>query len=407
MNFADFKLTPTLQDGLSTMGFETPTPIQEQAIPVIMEGGDLIACAQTGTGKTAAYLLPIMHRLAEQHVAANSFKCLIIVPTRELASQIDQQVEGFGYFCPISSISVVGGGDGSLWENQKTALTDGAEIVITTPGRMIAHLNLGYVNTSEVEYLILDEADRMLDMGFYDDILKIINQLPKERQTLLFSATMPDKIRQLAKKILKNPKQISLAVLKPAEGITQAAYFVEDRYKTELIKDLLKGKEMENALIFSSRKIHVKEIERELRKLGLSVAAMHSDLEQKEREQTLLDFRNRKIQILVATDVISRGIDIAGISLVLNYDVPPDAEDYIHRIGRTARAEQTGVALTFINHQDRYKFQRIEKFLGIPVFKIPLPEHLQSHEPELDESASRSGNRDRKFGKNKKPTRKP
>ncbi len=405
MNFADFNLTPTLQDGLSTMGFETPTPIQEQAIPVIMEGSDLIACAQTGTGKTAAYLLPIMHKLAEQHVAHDCFKCLIIVPTRELASQIDQQVEGFGYFCPISSISVVGGGDGSLWENQRTALTDGAEIVITTPGRMIAHLNLGYVNTSDIEYLILDEADRMLDMGFYDDIVKIINQIPKKRQTLMFSATMPDKIRHLAKKILVNPKQISLAVSKPAEGITQACYFVGDRYKTELIKDLLKGKDMENALIFSSRKISVKEIERELRKLGLSVAAMHSDLEQKEREQTLLDFRNRKIQILVATDVISRGIDIAGISLVLNYDVPPDAEDYIHRIGRTARAEQTGVALTFVNHQDKSKFQRIEKFLGSEIFRIPLPAHLQNDDPEIDETAEKdkkrfgSGNSKRRFGR--------
>jgi superfamily II DNA/RNA helicase len=387
LNFSDFNLSPTIQQGLQSMGYDAPTPIQEQAIPVIMEGKDLIACAQTGTGKTAAYLLPLLHKLTEAHVGLNSFKCLIIVPTRELAMQIDQQVEGFAYFCPITSITVYGGGEGSLWDVQKTALTEGVEIVIATPGRMISHLNLGYVNTSELEYLILDEADRMLDMGFYDDIIRIIRLLPEKRQTLLFSATMPDKIRQLSKSILNKPEQINLAVSKPAEGIVQAAYFVEDNLKRELIIDLLKDKKDTNALIFSSKKLTVKEIERELRKLGLSVASIHSDLEQREREQTLLDFKNRKIQILVGTDVVSRGIDIVGISLVLNYDVPSDAEDYIHRIGRTARAEQTGVALTFVNKQDRGKFHRIEKFLEIPIFKIPLPRHLQSNVVPYEEIA--------------------
>ena len=382
MNFTDFNLNPVLQEGLTSMGFDTPTPIQEQAIPMILEGKDLIACAQTGTGKTAAYLLPILHLLTERHVGLNSFKCLIIVPTRELAMQIDQQVEGFAYFCPISSVSVYGGGEGSLWDVQRNALTEGVEIVIATPGRLISHLSMGYVNTSELDYLILDEADRMLDMGFADDIIRIIKLLPEKRQTLLFSATMPDKIRQLANKILVNPVQISLAVSKPAEGITQAAYLIEDSNKINLIKDLLKDKVDTNALIFSSKKTHVKEIERELRKLGLSVAAIHSDLEQREREQTLLDFKNKKTQILVGTDVISRGIDIVGISLVLNYDVPGDVEDYIHRIGRTARAETTGVALTFVNHADRGKFHRIEQFLGNPIFKIPLAEHLKSDIPE-------------------------
>jgi ATP-dependent RNA helicase RhlE len=358
------------------MGFESPTPIQEQSIPIIMEGKDIIACAQTGTGKTAAYLLPIIHKLTELHVGLNSFKCLIIVPTRELAQQIDQQVEGFAYFCPISSVTVYGGGEASLFDIQKKALVEGVEIVIATPGRMISHLNLGYVNTSEMEFLILDEADRMLDMGFYEDIVKIINYFPKKRQTLLFSATMPDKIRQLANHILHKPEQISIAVSKPAEGIIQAAYFVENPSKIVLIRDLLKEKKYVNALIFSSKKSTVKEIEKELQQLGLSVASIHSDLEQKEREQTLLDFKNGKIQILVGTDVISRGIDIVGISLVLNYDVPGDAEDYIHRIGRTARAESTGVALTFVNKQDRRSFANIEHFLGIPIYKIPLPEHL-------------------------------
>jgi superfamily II DNA/RNA helicase len=385
LNFSDFNLNANLQQGLQSMGFDMPTPIQEQAIPIVMQGHDLIACAQTGTGKTAAYLLPIIHKITEAHVGLNSFKCLIIVPTRELAMQIDQQVEGFAYFCPLTSVTVYGGGEGNLWDIQKTALTDGVEIVIATPGRIISHLNLGYVNTSELEYLILDEADRMLDMGFYDDIIRIIRLLPKKRQTLLFSATMPDKIRQLSKSILNKPEQISLAVSKPAEGITQAAYFIEDSKKINLITDLLKDKQDTVALIFSSKKHTVKEIERELRKLKLTVAAVHSDLEQRDREQALLDFKNKKVQVLVGTDVVSRGIDIVGISLVINYDVPPDAEDYIHRIGRTARAEQTGVALTFINRKDRGKFHRIEKFLEKEIFKIPLPEHLQTNEIEQNE----------------------
>jgi len=379
LTFSDFNLHPDLQQGLDSMGFDTPTPIQEQAVPVILAGKDLIACAQTGTGKTAAYLLPVIHRLIEKKAGLDSFKCLIIVPTRELATQIDQQVEAFAYFCPISSIAVYGGGEGSLWDTQKKALTEGVEIVIATPGRLIAHLNMGYIDTAELDYLILDEADRMLDMGFYEDIVQIISYLPENRQTLLFSATMPDKIRVLAKKIMKDgPEQISLAVSKPAEGIIQAAYFVEDHNKISLIKDLLKDKNEINALIFSSKKSNVKIIERELSSIGFTVASIHSDLEQKQREQALLDFKNRKIQVLVGTDVVARGIDIAGISLVLNYDVPPDAEDYIHRIGRTARAEQTGVALTFISKHDRHKFQRIENFLGNQVFKIPVPGHIET-----------------------------
>ena len=401
MNFSDFNLTPSLNEGLYSMGFDNPTPIQEQAIPVIMEGKDLIACAQTGTGKTAAYLLPIIHKLTEARVRMNSFKCLIIVPTRELATQIDQQVEGFAYFSPVSSIAVYGGGEGNLWDVQKNALTEGAEIVIATPGRLISHLNLGYVNTSELEYLILDEADRMLDMGFYDDIIRIIRLLPENRQTLLFSATMPDKIRNLSKTIMHDPAQISLAVSKPAEGIMQAAYFVEDSTKTALVIELLKDKRDATALIFSSKKTTVKKLEKELYKLGLSVAAMHSDLEQKEREQTLLDFKNNKIQVLVGTDVIARGIDITGISLVLNYDVPSDAEDYIHRIGRTARAEETGVALTFVNRQDREKFRRIEKFLESSIYKIPLPDHLKSTEPVQDDQP-KSGKRFNNFRKENK-----
>ncbi|HEY9123916.1 MAG TPA: DEAD/DEAH box helicase [Bacteroidales bacterium] len=386
MNFIDFNFTSDLQQGLDAMGFNNPTPIQEQAIPVILSGKDLIACAQTGTGKTAAYLLPVIHKLVEQKASLDTFKCLIIVPTRELAMQIDQQVEAFTYFCQLSSISVYGGGEGVLWDIQKKALTEGVEIVIATPGRLIAHLAMGYIDTSNVQYLILDEADRMLDMGFHDDIVQIISYLPKERQTLLFSATMPEKIRALAKKIMGDaPEQISLAISKPAEGIVQAAYFVEDHFKIGLIKELLKEKKNINAIIFSSKKNTVRIIERELLKLGFDVASIHSDLEQKQREQALLDFRNRKLQILVGTDVVARGIDIAGIGLVLNYDVPPDAEDYIHRIGRTARAETTGVALTFVNRADRHKFRQIETFLEKQVFKIPVPKHFSTGEEVVDE----------------------
>lgn len=383
MNFLDFNFTSDLQQGLDSMGFNTPTPIQGQAVPVILSGKDLIASAQTGTGKTAAYLLPVIHNLIEQKTGLDTFKCLILVPTRELAMQIDQQVEAFTYFCQLSSISIYGGGEGAAWDNQKKALTEGVEIVIATPGRLISHLAMGYVDTSNVQYLILDEADRMLDMGFHDDIVQVISYLPKERQTLLFSATMPEKIRTLAKKIMNPaPEQISLSISKPAEGIVQAAYFIEDSFKIELIKDLLKDKQDINAIIFSSKKNNVKIIERELLKQGFQVASIHSDLEQKQREQALLDFRNRKLQILVGTDVVARGIDIAGISLVVNYDVPPDAEDYIHRIGRTARAESTGVALTFINKADRHKFRQIEKFLEKQVYKIPAPAHLSMGEEE-------------------------
>ncbi len=401
MNFNDFNLTPTLLEGLDSMGFKSPTPIQEQAIPIIMQGKDLIACAQTGTGKTGAYLLPVIHRLTEDHVGHNSFKCLIIVPTRELAMQIDQQVEGFAYFCPISSASVYGGGEGQLWDMQRNALKEGAEIVIATPGRMISHLNMGYVKTSEVDCLILDEADRMLDMGFYDDIVKIIDQIPKKRQTLLFSATMPDKIRQLTRKILVDPAQINLAVSKPAENLLQSVCFVEDQKKSEMILELFKGVDIHNALVFSSKKSNVSLIARELRKLGLSVATIHSDMEQREREQSLLDFRNNKAQVMVGTDVISRGIDIVGISMVVNYDVPGDVEDYIHRIGRTARADNKGEAVTFVNRNDRYRLRKIEQFLGYQIKKRDIPEHLLSKEiePDMPHKQRPHPNKFRKFAK--------
>ena len=374
MKFSDFNFESSLQEGLDSMGFENPTPIQEQAIPIILNNKDLIGCAQTGTGKTAAFLLPVLNKLA-QH-PTDTTNTLIIVPTRELALQIDQALQGFSYFTSVSSLAIYGGSDGSAFERERHALSNGANVIIATPGRLMAHLNMGYVKLNTIKHLILDEADRMLDMGFVDDILKITTYLPKERQTLMFSATMAPKIRTLATKLLNNPEQISISISKPAEGVIQGAYLVYDTQKNNLIKALLEGKDLSSVIIFVSTKIKVKELERDLQKAGLKAKAIHSDLEQNEREEVLRNFRSKKLQILVATDILSRGIDIEDIGLVINYDVPGDPADYIHRIGRTARAASTGVALTFINEYDQQKFQQIEQLIGADVKKIPLPEHL-------------------------------
>jgi superfamily II DNA/RNA helicase len=353
------------------MGFEKPTPIQERAIPVILENRDVIACAQTGTGKTAAFLLPLINKIIKEHT--ETVDTLIIVPTRELAIQIDEALQGFSYFTPISSIAIYGGTNGISYEQEKKALTQGANIIIATPGRLIAHLNQGYVKFKTVKHLVLDEADRMLDMGFSDDLNRIISFLPTDRQTLLFSATMPPRIRALANRILKQPVEINISVSKPAEGVLQAAYLVPNEKKIELIKYLLAGKKLKSILVFSSTKSKVKEIEKELSKLKLNAAAIHSDLTQEQRNEVLRNFKSRKIQILVATDILSRGIDIDSIELVINFDVPGDAEDYIHRVGRTARAESTGVALTFINSADKRKFKNIEQLIGSEVKKLPTP----------------------------------
>ena len=369
--FGQFNFRDEVFQGIDAMGYDKPTPIQIQAIPAIMEGRDVLGCAQTGTGKTAAFLLPILNRLCDKDVDGHKIYTMIIVPTRELAMQIDQQLEGFGYFMNLSFISVYGGGDSSGWEQQKTALVMGAEIVIATPGRLLSHLALGYVDLSHLEYLILDEADRMLDMGFYDDIMTIIKLMPKKRQTLLFSATMPPRMRTLAKTILNNPLQIDIASSKPAEGAIQGVYMLEEQEKLNKIVELFSKDDVSGAIIFASSKLRVKEINSALKKLKLTVGAIHSDLEQKEREQVMRDFKNKKLQILVATDIISRGIDVVDLDLIINYDVPRDPEDYIHRIGRTARAEKSGVALTFVSKKDIPNLKKIERFLGNPIFKIP------------------------------------
>ena len=380
MKFNNIGLSSQLQEGLEMMGFEKATPVQEQAIPIILEGKDLIACAQTGTGKTAAFVLPILSILSNKK-QSNKVKALIIAPTRELAKQIDMQIEGFSYYTNSSSYPIYGGGTGPEFENQKQALVKGTDIIICTPGRLMAHLKFNYFDTSEIEYLILDEADRMLDMGFYDDIVSISKKIPKKRQTLLFSATMPSKIRKLAENILINPSSISLAISKPASGIKQSAYLINDDQKIRLIRDILKKKEREkplsHVLIFASSIKSVKEIKRTLNKSGLRSSDMHSELNQEQREDTIRDFKNKKIKILVATDILSRGIDIKGIELVMNYEVPHDAEDYVHRIGRTARADRTGEAITFINQKQVKNFMDIEKLIERSVLKNNLPEHYE------------------------------
>ncbi len=380
-------------------------------MPAILEGRDIIGSAQTGTGKTAAFLLPVIQHIISSR-ESNRTRALVIVPTRELAMQIDQQMEGFSYFTSVSSIAVYGGGDGQLFSREKKALTEGTEVVICTPGRMIAHLNSSYVNFESLEFLVLDEADRMLDMGFYDDIMKIIQHIPKKRQNLMFAATMPEKIRTLAKKVLNNPVEVSIAISKPAEKVLQVAYVVYETQKLPLVTHLLKDRGLERVIVFCATKLSAKQLGRQLKREGLLVQDIHSDLEQKEREEIMLQFRNRKLHILVATDLLSRGIDIDNIELIINYDVPQEGEDYIHRIGRTARAESEGVAITLISEYEQSKFTRIEQLLGSKVTKATLPEQF-GEAPEYDpakykgmgyrgRSGGRSGGRssDRKSGGN-------
>jgi superfamily II DNA/RNA helicase len=398
VNFSEFNFSEEVLDGLTAMRFETATPVQEKTIPIITSGKDLIACAQTGTGKTAAYLLPILDKLVRQ--GHNHINTLVLVPTRELAIQIDQQMEGFSYFLPVTSTAIYGGNDSGEWERQKNSLTTGADLVVATPGRMLQHISMGYVKFDKLEHFILDEADRMLDMGFFEDIMQIVAELPKKRQALMFSATMPPKIRELAHQILHKPEEISLSMSKPAEGILQAAYLVYDRQKIELVNLLLKGKDLSSVIVFSSTKLKVKEIAKSLAANGFNAKAIHSDLDQDERENVLRDFKNRKVQILVATDIIARGIDIEKIDLVLNFDVPRDAEDYVHRVGRTARAKTQGVALTFINDDEQRQFRNIEKLIETDIYKIALPVEL-GEAPEYNPDARPASH----FGK-RKPFRK-
>jgi len=375
MKFTEFNLNEQLIEAISYMNFETATPIQEQVIPIILDGKDVIACAQTGTGKTGGFVLPILNKLIDKkNTGADT---LIIVPTRELAVQIEQQIQGFSYFLNASSIAVYGGGDGGDWEIQKAALKEGTDIVVATPGKLLSHLNMGYVNFKSLKHLILDEADKMLDMGFADDIKSIISFLPKTHQTLMFSATMPNGIKQLAKKIAHNPIEISLSISKPAEGVDQKVYLVYEEQKVKIIQHLLHNrKDYDSIIIFTSTKSKVSEIVRALNASGLASKGISSNLDQDQREEVLMNFRSKKTRILVATDVMSRGIDIKEINMVINFDLPQDAEDYVHRVGRTARVNTKGEAVTFVIKKEMYKLRNIEKLIEKEIPKLQPPKEI-------------------------------
>ena len=390
MHFDELLHNDDLLDALYDMHFDTATPIQEQSIPPLLEGRDLLAVAQTGTGKTAAYLLPVIEMLVEDGYPQDRVNCVVMAPTRELAQQIDRQMQGFSYFMPVTSMPIYGGTDGHTYEQQRKGLKQGADVIIATPGRLLAHLSMGYVDLSKVSFFILDEADRMLDMGFIDDIMQIVGHMPKERQTMLFSATMPPKIQQLAERILKDPVQVKIAVSKPAEKIKQSAYICYETQKLPILKMLFKKNPPERVIIFSSSKQKVKELARTLRGQNLKVAEMHSDLDQNVREEVMLKFKAGHVNVVVATDIISRGIDIDNIETVINYDVPHEPEDYVHRIGRTARADKEGSAITFISEREMGKFKAIERLLGKEVEKEEIPSDL-GDSPDYSKSKRRGG----------------
>lgn len=388
MRFDELPLCNAVLDGLDAMNFTEMTPVQEQAIPLILQKKDIIACAQTGTGKTAAFLLPLINNLHTEPHTENAVNAIVMSPTRELAQQIDQQMEGFSYFVSISSVAVYGGNDAQAWDIQRRGLQKGADVVIATPGRLISHLNLSEIDLSHVRYFILDEADRMLDMGFFDDIMSIVKRLPKERQTIMFSATMPPKIRQMAKTILQNPAEIKIAISRPPETIMQTAYICEEGQKLGIIQHLFSEKTPNKVILFSGSKIKVKELTKTLRRMGLKVGEMHSDLEQNDRDTVMHEFKNNRVNMLIATDIVSRGIDIDDITLVINYDVPYEVEDYVHRIGRTARAGDEGMSITLVAPEEQYRFKQIEDFLEKEIYKIPLPAEL-GEAPAYDPIANR------------------
>lgn len=386
MKFYEFDFEDEVLDALDAMNFDECTPIQEQTIPVVLDGRDLIACAQTGTGKTAAFLLPIISRLSTGEYPDDAINCVVISPTRELAQQIDRQMEGFSYFLPISSVPVYGGTDGAGFTRQQHALKSGADVVIATPGRLLDHIKMGYVDLSRVSFLVLDEADRMLDMGFFDDIMRIVNLLPKDCQRLMFSATMPPKTRNLASRMLHDPVQVNIAVSRPTEKINQSCYICHEAQKTPLLRHLFSSAHSRRVIVFASSKQNVRTLTSELRRAGLKAAEMHSDLDQKRREDVLNDFRAGKIHILVATDILARGIDIDDIAMVVNYDVPRECEDYVHRIGRTARAGAEGMAVTLVSDRDKPRFARIEKFLD---YKIKRNEPSENNRKKVSKSSEK------------------
>ena len=414
MFFDELPLADEVLDALWDMHFDECTPVQEHTIPVILEGRDVISCAQTGTGKTAAFILPLLTNLLYDNHDPNKLNAIIMAPTRELAQQIDQQMEGFGFYVPFSSVAIYGGNDSGAWGTQSTGLQKGADIVIATPGRLLSLMNIYNIDFSGVKYFILDEADRMLDMGFYDDIMAVVNRLPKDRQTIMFSATMPANIRKMAKAIMNNPAEVQIAVSRPPESIRQMAVDIYETQKTAFVVQKFRSsgdQELKKVIVFVGKKQGVKDLTRALRANNIDARAMHSDLEQKERDEVMLDFRNNKVDVLVATDIVSRGIDVDDIPLVINYDVPRDAEDYVHRIGRTARAENKGEAITLVSPEDKHFFNKIERFLQKSIERLPLPASLgaapDSSVCSLAADAPKRSSKPRKGGKPHWQKRKP
>jgi len=412
MNFEETYLNDNILDALYDMRFEKMTPVQEKCIPPILDGYDVIGVAQTGTGKTAAYLLPILSLLDDGGFPKDAVNCIVMAPTRELAQQIDQAMQGFGYYLDgISSVAVYGGNDGSRFNQEMKGLKMGADVIIATPGRLLSHIRMGHVDLSRLSFFVLDEADRMLDMGFSDDILQIAKLLPKEHQTIMFSATMPEKIQHLARSLLYNPVEVKIAVSKPAEKIQQSAYVCYEPQKLDIIRHLFKAGELKRVIIFSGKKDKVKDITRELQRIHINCAPMHSDLTQQERDDVMYRFKAGMVDVLVATDIVARGIDIDDILMVINYDVPHDAEDYVHRIGRTARAQRDGIAITFVSDKDMRYFSDIERFLEKEIAKKSLPEGI-GEGPEYKPISPRKSTRGRggrhrggKANKNRKQSR--
>ena len=400
MNFEETYLNDNILDALYDMRFEEMTPVQEKCIPEILDGKDLMGVAQTGTGKTAAYLLPILSMLDDGGYPKDAVNCIVMAPTRELAQQIDQAMQGFGYYLDgVSSVAVYGGNDGTRFDQETRGLKMGADVIIATPGRLLSHIKMGNVDLSRLSFFVLDEADRMLDMGFSDDILQIAKLLPQNHQTIMFSATMPTKIQQLARTLLYNPVEVKIAVSKPAEKIQQSAYLCYEPQKLGIIRHLFKAGELQRVIIFSGKKDKVKDITRELQRMHINCAPMHSDLTQQERDDVMYRFKAGQVDVLVATDIVARGIDIDDILMVINYDVPRDVEDYVHRIGRTARAQRDGVAITFVSDADMRYFFNIEQFLAKEILKQPLPEEL-GEAPAYQTVAPRKATRGR-GGKNR------
>ncbi|GAA5520929.1 DEAD-box ATP-dependent RNA helicase CshA [Fodinibius salicampi] len=369
LSFEQFTLNEKLSLGLQDLNYTDPTPIQEECIPLILNGRDVIGAAQTGTGKTGAFVIPLIQRIMEN--PSEHTQALILSPTRELAQQIEEQIFALGYHTGVSSATVTGGSD---YGTQVKAIRAGVDIIVATPGRLIDQMKVLDLDFSHLNYLVLDEADRMLDMGFLPDVMKIVKKLPEERQTMLFSATMVEEVQKVVDQVMKNPAEVEFEVSKPAESVDQQIYFVHPKQKLKLFEKLFDADKYETAIVFCATKRGTDEVERMLKKRGVDAVSMHGDRDQKERNEALRLFKNRSHPVMVATDVLSRGIDIDDVSLIVNFDVPNNPEDYIHRIGRTGRYDKSGTAITFVSNKDKKYYHSIKEVVGDQLSVKELPE---------------------------------